>query len=49
MHHNLTVPIPDEAIRALHVGDTVFLNGIIVLGRDAHLGKQHTVDQHACQ
>lgn len=31
----LTIPIPDEEIRALHVGDTVFLNGIIVLGRDA--------------
>jgi len=31
----LTIPIPDEDIRALHVGDTVFLNGIIVLGRDA--------------
>jgi fumarate hydratase class I len=31
----LTVPIPDEEIRALHVGDTVFLNGIVVLGRDA--------------
>ena len=31
----LSVPIPDEDIRALHVGDTVFLNGIIVLGRDA--------------
>jgi fumarate hydratase class I len=31
----LTVPIPDEEIRALHVGDTVHLNGIIVLGRDA--------------
>lgn len=35
MHHNLTIPIPDEAIRALHVGDTVSLNGIVVLGRDA--------------
>ena len=33
--HRLTVPIPDEAIRALHVGDTVFLNGVIVTGRDA--------------
>jgi fumarate hydratase class I len=33
--HRLTVPIPDEAIRALHVGDTVYLNGIIVTGRDA--------------
>ena len=32
---SLTIPISEEAIRALHVGDTVFLNGIIVLGRDA--------------
>ncbi|MEW5961812.1 MAG: FumA C-terminus/TtdB family hydratase beta subunit [Chloroflexota bacterium] len=32
---SLTVPISDEEIRALHVGDTVFLNGIIILGRDA--------------
>lgn len=31
----LTVPISDEEIRALHVGDTVFLNGIVVTGRDA--------------
>ncbi len=31
----LTVPISDEDIRALHVGDTVYLNGIIVTGRDA--------------
>ena len=31
----LTIPIPDEDIRALHVGDTAFLNGIIVTGRDA--------------
>ncbi len=35
MHHNLAVPIPDEAIRALHVGDTVSLSGVIVTGRDA--------------
>ena len=33
--HRLTIPIPDEDIRALHVGDTVYLNGIIVTGRDA--------------
>ena len=33
--HKLTIPIPDEEIRALHVGDTVSLNGIIVTGRDA--------------
>lgn len=31
----LTVPISEEEIRALHVGDTVHLNGVIVLGRDA--------------
>ncbi len=31
----LTTPISDEEIRALHVGDTVLLNGIIVTGRDA--------------
>ena len=31
----LTIPIGDEDIRSLHIGDTVFLNGIIVLGRDA--------------
>jgi fumarate hydratase class I len=31
----LTVPISEEEIRALHVGDTVYLNGVIVLGRDA--------------
>ncbi len=31
----LTIPIPDEEIRALHVGDTVYLNGIIITGRDA--------------
>ena len=35
MHHNLTVPIPDQAIRALHVGDTVSLSGVIITGRDA--------------
>jgi fumarate hydratase class I len=33
--HRLTVPIPDDDIRSLHVGDTVFLNGVIVTGRDA--------------
>lgn len=31
----LTVPISDEEIRSLHVGDTVYLNGVIVTGRDA--------------
>jgi fumarate hydratase class I len=31
----LTVPISDEDIRSLKIGDTVFLNGIIMTGRDA--------------
>ena len=31
----LTVPISDEDIRSLKVGDTVFLNGVIMTGRDA--------------
>lgn len=33
--HRLTVPIPDREIMALNVGDTVYLNGIVVTGRDA--------------
>ncbi len=33
--HKLTVPISDEDIRSLKVGDTVFLNGVIMTGRDA--------------
>ncbi len=32
---DLTIPISEEAIRALHVGDTVRLFGVIVTGRDA--------------
>ncbi len=32
---NLTVPISEEAVRSLHVGDTVYLSGVIVTGRDA--------------
>jgi fumarate hydratase class I len=31
----LSVPIAEEAIRALHVGDTVRLSGVMVTGRDA--------------
>jgi len=34
-NYNLTVPISDEDIRALRVGDTVNLSGVIVTGRDA--------------
>jgi len=31
----LTVPISEDAVRSLHVGDTVRLSGVIVTGRDA--------------
>lgn len=31
----LTTPISDEEIRGLRAGDTVYLNGVIVTGRDA--------------
>lgn len=31
----LTIPISDEEIRSLHIGDTVYLTGIIITGRDA--------------
>ena len=34
MIHKLTVPISDEAIRALHVGDQVELSGVIFTARD---------------
>ncbi len=33
--NTLTIPISDENIRQLNVGDTVFLNGTIITGRDA--------------
>ncbi len=33
--YDLTIPLSEEAIRALHVGDTVRLSGIVVTGRDA--------------
>mgnify|MGYP001076566883 CR=1 FL=1 len=33
--YDLTIPISDEAIRALHIGDTVRLSGVMVTGRDA--------------
>lgn len=32
---DLTIPIPAEDIRTLHVGDAVSLSGVIVTGRDA--------------
>ncbi len=35
MLHSLTVPISEEAISALHVGDQVRLSGVIVTARDA--------------
>ena len=35
----LTTPIPEEAIAALHVGDTIEISGWILCGRDAVLPK----------
>lgn len=32
--YGLTIPISEEEIRALDVGDTVYLSGVIVTGRD---------------
>jgi fumarate hydratase class I len=32
--HSLTIPIPDEAIRELKVGDPVSLSGVMITGRD---------------
>ncbi len=31
---SISIPISDESIRALHVGDSILLNGVIVTGRD---------------
>ncbi|MFQ5401455.1 MAG: FumA C-terminus/TtdB family hydratase beta subunit [Anaerolineae bacterium] len=33
--HRLTLPISDEEICAMHAGDTVYLNGVMITGRDA--------------
>jgi fumarate hydratase class I len=33
--HHLTIPISDDQIKQLHVGDQVFLTGVMVTGRDA--------------
>lgn len=33
--YHLTIPIADDEIRQLHVGDQVFLTGVMVTGRDA--------------
>ena len=33
--YHLTIPISEEDIRALHVGDTVYLSGVMSTGRDA--------------
>lgn len=35
MTHKLTIPISDDAIRALHVGDQVEISGVLFTARDA--------------
>ena len=42
MATKLTVPISEEDIRALHVGDQVLLNGAIFTARDA--GHKYMID-----
>jgi fumarate hydratase subunit beta len=32
--HSLTIPIPEDGVRSLHVGDTVYLSGVMITGRD---------------
>ena len=36
---SLDTPIPEDAIQALHVGDFIEINGVILCGRDAVLPK----------
>jgi fumarate hydratase subunit beta len=33
--YHLTIPVSDQEIKKLHVGDQVFLTGVLVTGRDA--------------
>jgi len=33
--YDLTIPVSEQEIRALHVGDTVYLSGVMTTGRDA--------------
>lgn len=33
--HSLTIPIRDEEIRSLHMGDAVKISGVMITGRDA--------------
>ena len=35
MSNKLTIPISDDAVRGLNVGDSVLLSGIMITGRDA--------------
>ncbi len=34
MKQQISIPISDDVIRSLHVGDTVYLNGVMITGRD---------------
>lgn len=45
--HELNIPIADETVRKLRVGDTVFLSGTIITGRDtAHKWMIETFINH---
>jgi fumarate hydratase class I len=43
----LTIPIPDDDIRSLNIGDTVLLNGVVVTGRDA--AHKFMVENYICR
>lgn len=34
MKNEVSIPISDDVIRSLHTGDTVYLNGVMITGRD---------------
>ncbi|MEM5776094.1 MAG: fumarate hydratase C-terminal domain-containing protein, partial [Anaerolineaceae bacterium] len=34
MKKEISIPISDDVIRSLHTGDTVYLNGVMITGRD---------------
>jgi len=49
MTARLTVPIDEKAIRALHIGDQVYVSGVIFTGRDAaHKYMKETFIAGAC-
>ena len=44
--YELQIPISEQEIRALHVGDTVYLSGVMTTGRDA--AHKYLIDNFIC-